>query len=174
MKLLAALFAMLAIAVPAAFAATPPQINGGADVATTIGIDRVVFNAVRDGEIVYAGQLNDKSGDCSGDTGAVNVTYSDHTNATTNITCAHYTGNHDFGEGFVTYWYDAKLGKAVIFSVFDGGSPVSKDTILVATLTNTTMAQNWVNLGYAGSGAQAAGIQQTQAAGSSGNYTVHS
>jgi hypothetical protein len=159
-----------------AFAAVPQgQITGGADVATSIGIDRVVFvEGVRDGEQEYVGQLNDKSYDCDGDTGAVNVTYSDHTNAITTITCAHYTGNHAGREGFVTSWYDAKLGTNVLFSVLDGGSPVSKDTIKIATLMNTAMVQNWVNYGYAGSGAQTAGVWFPQVAGSSGNYTVHS
>src|SRR5580765_2329860 len=160
MKLLAALFAMLAIAVPAAFAATPQgRITGGADVATSIGIDRIVIRTqIKDGETEYVGALNDKSGDCDGDTGQVNVTYSDHTKAISNIVCAHYTNNHVLGQGFVSYWYDAKLGTNVLFAFFDGGSPVSKDTVNIATTTNTTMAQNWVNYGYAGSGAQAAGV----------------
>jgi hypothetical protein len=169
MKLLAALFATLAIAVPAAFAATPQgKLSGGADLATTIGIERLVVNGrITDGEMVFVNVIDDKSNDCNGDSGAVQVTYTDGTKATTDIACAHF-----IGDSMQFEYPDAKLHTNVVISIRELGEPARKDVVHIATTTDDELALQWVNRGYGSSGAEKAGIPFPRVDASAGNYQV--
>lgn len=158
-----------------ASAATPKgHLTGGADVTTSFGIERIVTNSsIDDGERVNVAKMNDKSNDCNDDTGAVNIRYGPGDGRRYEIICAHYTG-----EGMGFYYDDTKLGKYVVVYIVDGGSPARNDHVAVGAIpddtpTNAQLALQWVNRGYAGSGAKKLGMAFPQVAASRGNYTIH-
>jgi hypothetical protein len=175
-----ALFGVLALAATA-YAATPQgKLTGASDVATTIGIERIVVaGPIRDGETVYVNVRNDRSGDCDGDTGRVLITYSeseddrassgewsdDGDKAKYDILCAHYVG-----DSMTVSYFDEHLNTYVVFRIRDNGSPSRKDRFTYATTSAAEKATLWVNVGTDTSGNDLTPL--VPAALSDGNFQV--
>lgn len=151
-------FVALTAAVVAAFslagiasAATPQGHLGGAgNVSTTIGIQRVEVNStINDGTMSYVGLNNDKSGNCNGDTGQVNVNYTaanGSPNSQFTVTCAHFT-NTTSGGWMQFSWHDTNLNTYVVFRIGDRGQNAGLDKFEYTTTATATDAQSIVNLG---------------------------
>ena len=161
----------------ASAAAPQGEFTGGANVGSmkSIGITRVsVHTAIVDGEQVDVGLNNDKSGDCDGDSGSVDVRYGFRSVATIPILCAHFTTR---GNAMVMDWYDPDVGGYVEFRVRDLGSPVSGDVLEYQTLiaprnsTDEATVRSWVNLGQR-VGNPNGGPALIRVAGSTGDYHV--
>jgi hypothetical protein len=168
--LLAVVATALAL-VGGASAATPQgHLSGSASLTTGIGIFAItITSTVSDGETVNVALRNDKSGVCDGDTGTLDVGVGTFTHIFPSIVCAHYTGRgmaFDFLDNLSFHSY-------VVVFIVDG----SPDKIFIGTTNGTTaadatLAMKWVNLGWQGSGAKAAGLAFPQATITSGGYTV--
>lgn len=156
-KLLVSLFAIVALALAGVASAATPQGNltGAGNVATSISISRAEANGtITDGETVYVGLNNDKSGDCVGDSGGINVNYSAASgfpNSSFTIQCAHYTATAS--GGWMSFsWYDSNLNTWVVFRIGDRGQNAGLDKFEYTTATTATNAMRAVNLGVAGCG----------------------
>jgi hypothetical protein len=145
MKKFVALFAVVAATcASAAWAATPQgKLTGGAfpniDALHIHGV--FISTTVLDGETAYVAKKNDRSGDCDGDSGSVQVRYNDNSSATYAITCAHFSGTRKISIA----WFDTKLNEYVLYRVQDqrGG-----DDVLWGTTTNLATLIGWVNVGH--------------------------
>jgi hypothetical protein len=67
------------------------------------------------------------------------------------IACAHFTGS---GRMAAFDYFDTELNTCVVFYVVDA----SPDRVYVGSTTDATLAMQWVNLGWAGSGARTLGL----------------
>jgi hypothetical protein len=167
--LLAVVATALAL-VGGASAATPHgHLSGSASLTSSNIFAISITSTVSDGETVNVALRNDKSGDCDGDTCTLDVGVGTFTHISPSIVCAHYTGR---GMAFDFLDNDAFQRYVVVFIV--DGSP---DKIFIGTTNGTTaadatLAMKWVNLGWQGSGAKAAGLAFPQAAITAGDYTV--
>jgi hypothetical protein len=148
--LLAAL-AALALAGGASAAAPQGHLDGSVSLQPNIGIGGFIVSGISDGETSFVAVKNDKSNDCNGDTGGISVFYDDVSNADYSIVCAHYTG----GAGMAFDYFDTKLNTFVVVFVADG---LPHDRVYVGATTNGTLALQWVNRGWAGSGARTLGL----------------
>jgi hypothetical protein len=127
----------------------------GLAVSTTIGISDITVNTtVSDGGTDYVALKNDKSGNCNGDTGSVDIQYDTPTVFTYPILCAHYTGAN---RGMAFDYFDDHLVPNTYVVVYIVDVPLGADKAYVGTTTNATLAMKWVNLGWGGSGAQGGG-----------------
>jgi hypothetical protein len=152
---LVAVLASLAFAGGASADTAQGHLSGNGSL--TVNIGTLIFNmdidptsAVSDGEQVYVVQKNDKSGDCSGDTGKITILYDPPIDpvdvVTYDIACAHYSGS-----GRMAFDYrDPRAGVYVVVYVVDG----SPDKVYLGTAPTEALATKWVNLGWQGSGAK--------------------
>ena len=149
-----ALLAVLAaaLAVPSVAAAATPQgkLTGSA----TLGGfgELTITTAILDGGTSYVGLENDRSGNCSGDTGA--VTYN---SAPATISCAHFTASSRDGSGQKMRFAFQEPGFPSCYSVFrvsDGGATDKVGGISLCGNFASYVAQQIVNVGLvSGAGA---------------------
>jgi hypothetical protein len=143
-------FLAAAIVVSAAAAATPQgHLSGAASLASNhAGITRVVAHKVSDGETVFVGLKNDRSGDCDGDTGTLTIKHGG--SATTyNVLCAHYVANFAMG----VLYFDDTIGKYVEVRVRERGQPAREDIVDIGVMgTDKNRAVRCVNLGWGDGG----------------------
>ena len=112
-----------------------------------------ITSPILDGETQYVNVANDKSGDCDGDVGTVEIQYN-HGGGTTSypITCAHFSSSPSPTMTFS--WFDTELNSQpdmyVIISVVDKAGPGG--AIKFNGEVSAPSALAWVNLGTQGSG----------------------
>jgi hypothetical protein len=172
---IAVFVAALSLAGVAAAANTPGNLSGGGDVSTTLTITRITLNegGVTDGEISdqWYNRNNDKSGDCNGDTGSINVRYSDSSLITYNIVCAHYSNCRSMSVSYIDTKIDPTGNTYVIFRALNT-KPPGKDQVQFGSTTDADLALRWVNLGFTTSGAKSLGYQFPENELLNGNWTL--
>ena len=171
----ATFIAALSLAGVAAAANQPGNINGGGDVSTTLTITRITMNSggVTDGEISdeFYNRNNDRSGDCNGDTGSINVKYSDGTLVDYTIVCAHYSNCRSMSISYIDTKIDPTGATYVIFRALNT-KPPGKDQVQFGSTTDADLALRWVNLGFTTSGAKSLGYQFPENNLLNGNWTL--
>ena len=177
-KKFVAIFALVLVALAlaaVAFAANVPgNLSGGGNFAGPNGVGRIDLNGggVTDGQIgVYYNKNNDKSGNCDGDIGTINVKYGDGT-------IASYT--HHLCPLLELHQHELRLHRHAHRShrrhVRDRPGyqhqAARGDRIQAGSTTGATLAQDWVNLGYEGSGAKTLGYPFAEQPLLNGNWTL--
>ena len=142
----------------------------------TLQIHKIdITSTINDGEQVYVAVNNDKSNDCDGDTGTLEVQYDSSTGlgdasgkASYPVLCAHYTGNNSM----TISYNDTEIGKFVVIRFVDRSAAGKPDQVLVGSTTDANLAIQWPNRGYGGSGAQLAGLSFDSNNVQSGSATI--
>ena len=148
---LLALLALLAaaLAMPSIAAAATPQgkLTG---TGTFVGLraSLAITTTITDGGTTFVGLENDRSGNCTGDSGQVffvGLSFS--------VFCAHYVALSRDGSGpKMRFAFPTGVGFFSIWRISDGGA--QPDKAAVGTATSLAEALAWVNTGAIGSGHQ--------------------
>jgi len=134
-----------------AYAATPQgKLTGGASFTiASEQIERVVINTtVQDGETVYVNKNNDYSGDCDGDTGDLNITFTDSHSVTVPVLCAHFSNGTAKTGNFSLYFVNPVTEHDVVLRILDRGQNVGGDKVEYSVASSPANAILGVNLGY--------------------------
>jgi hypothetical protein len=163
----------------------PGNLNGGGDVPVTQGgttgspvtlnITRITMNVggVTDGQIdpAFYNKNNDQSGTCAGDSGQVNVKYSDSTLASYSVVCAHYSNCRSMSVSYIDTKVDPTGHTYVVFRALNV-KPPGKDAMQLGSTTDPNLQLTWVNLGYTTGGARALNYNFPENKILNGNWTL--
>ncbi len=139
-----------------------------------IGVGRITFNTggAFDGQVgAFYNLRNDRSGNCDGDHGQINVKYTAGTIAAYQIACAHYSNCRSFSVDYIDTFLDPTGNTYVIVRAINV-KPPAKDRIQIGVTTDPALAQDWVNLGYVTGGAFADGHVFPEVPCDNGNWTI--
>jgi hypothetical protein len=176
-KVVLLVLAILSLALTGVASAADPQgsLTGAADFNWLEPIQRIeIIDPIVDGETVYVGVNNDRSGDCDGDSGTVRIIYK-ITNSfyDSAIRCAHYTGKNS-----MTFSFLSDNGVWMILRVQDKGQTAELDdfhwgyTILPVGGTGDAVMLKWVNQGYSTVQGPACGCSNLNPATLNGDFQV--
>ena len=169
-----ALLALLAaaLAVPSiADAATPQGKLTGSAAITGVG-QVTITTTITDGGVDYVGLENDKSGNCTGDSGALTIG-----SVAESIVCAHFVASSRDGSGPKMRFAIQNPATAecyVVSRISDGGAQ-GTDKVGVANICSPialALAKAWVNVGPVGAGFGGFGNPWLFSPLTSGGFTV--